>query len=64
MGKNCKAFKSDTATGAVKFHLQTRLALLFFQVASRVQKYFIKLVKAGLPIPGRLPNRHVARKVQ
>ncbi|XP_060066082.1 ZZ-type zinc finger-containing protein 3-like [Ylistrum balloti] len=26
------------------------------QVASRVQKYFIKLAKAGLPIPGRLPN--------
>ena len=27
-----------------------------FQVASRVQKYFIKLAKAGLPIPGRMPN--------
>ncbi|PFX25938.1 ZZ-type zinc finger-containing protein 3 [Stylophora pistillata] len=26
------------------------------QVASRVQKYFIKLAKAGLPIPGRVPN--------
>ncbi|XP_033124281.1 ZZ-type zinc finger-containing protein 3-like [Anneissia japonica] len=26
------------------------------QVASRVQKYFIKLSKAGLPVPGRLPN--------
>eukprot|EP01125_Pyxidicula_operculata_P006389 TRINITY_DN2220_c1_g2_i1.p1 TRINITY_DN2220_c1_g2~~TRINITY_DN2220_c1_g2_i1.p1 ORF type:complete len:382 (-),score=62.93 TRINITY_DN2220_c1_g2_i1:10-1155(-) len=26
------------------------------QVASRVQKYFIKLVKAGLPVPGKLPN--------
>ncbi|PWA00914.1 hypothetical protein BB558_003018 [Smittium angustum] len=26
------------------------------QVASRVQKYFIKLNKAGLPIPGRLPD--------
>ncbi|CAH1787838.1 unnamed protein product [Owenia fusiformis] len=26
------------------------------QVASRVQKYFIKLAKAGLPIPGRMPN--------
>ncbi|KAK3700080.1 hypothetical protein QZH41_015038, partial [Actinostola sp. cb2023] len=26
------------------------------QVASRVQKYFIKLAKAGLPIPGRIPN--------
>lgn len=26
------------------------------QVASRVQKYFIKLAKAGLPIPGKLPN--------
>ena len=28
----------------------------FHQVASRVQKYFIKLAKSGLPIPGRLPN--------
>ncbi|XP_077987020.1 uncharacterized protein LOC144441339 [Glandiceps talaboti] len=26
------------------------------QVASRVQKYFIKLAKAGLPVPGRIPN--------
>ncbi|XP_046567444.1 LOW QUALITY PROTEIN: ZZ-type zinc finger-containing protein 3-like [Haliotis rubra] len=26
------------------------------QVASRVQKYFIKLAKAGLPVPGRAPN--------
>ncbi|KAJ2726566.1 hypothetical protein GGI07_000508 [Coemansia sp. Benny D115] len=26
------------------------------QVASRVQKYFIKLAKAGLPIPGKPPN--------
>lgn len=26
------------------------------QVQSRVQKYFIKLAKAGLPIPGRRPN--------
>uniref|UniRef100_S4R5S2 ZZ-type zinc finger-containing protein 3 n=1 Tax=Petromyzon marinus TaxID=7757 RepID=S4R5S2_PETMA len=26
------------------------------QVASRVQKYFIKLAKAGLPVPGRTPN--------
>ena len=26
------------------------------QVASRVQKYFIKLTKAGLPVPGRIPN--------
>ena len=25
------------------------------QVASRVQKYFIKLAKAGLPVPGRIP---------
>ncbi|KAL9988880.1 hypothetical protein ACROYT_G003372 [Oculina patagonica] len=28
----------------------------FKQVASRVQKYFIKLAKAGLPVPGRIPN--------
>jgi len=26
------------------------------QVQSRVQKYFIKLAKAGLPIPGRMPR--------
>lgn len=26
------------------------------QVASRVQKYFLKLYKAGLPIPGRIPK--------
>lgn len=26
------------------------------QVASRVQKYFIKLAKMSLPIPGRMPN--------
>lgn len=26
------------------------------QVASRVQKYFIKLIKAGIPVPGRHPN--------
>ncbi|CAD5118529.1 unnamed protein product [Dimorphilus gyrociliatus] len=26
------------------------------QVQSRVQKYFIKLAKSGLPIPGRVPN--------
>ena len=32
------------------------LLFYFCQVASRVQKYFIKLAKAGLPIPGRMPN--------
>lgn len=26
------------------------------QVSSRVQKYFLKLYKAGLPIPGRIPK--------
>ena len=26
------------------------------QVTSRVQKYFIKLAKVGLPVPGRVPN--------
>lgn len=26
------------------------------QVASRLQKYFLKLHKAGLPIPGRIPK--------
>ena len=33
--------------------LGTRTAL---QVQSHCQKYFIKLAKAGLPIPGRMPN--------
>ncbi|KAJ1921591.1 hypothetical protein H4219_000629 [Mycoemilia scoparia] len=28
----------------------------FRQVASHVQKYFIKLNKAGLPVPGRIPD--------
>lgn len=32
------------------------------QVQSRVQKYFIKLAKAGLPIPGRPPNLGMYRK--
>ncbi|RNA11310.1 ZZ-type zinc finger-containing 3 [Brachionus plicatilis] len=34
-------------------HLGTRTPL---QVQSHCQKYFIKLAKAGLPIPGRMPN--------
>jgi hypothetical protein len=29
------------------------------QVASRTQKYFIKLAKLGLPVPGKLPNMEV-----
>ncbi|XP_039591975.1 ZZ-type zinc finger-containing protein 3 [Polypterus senegalus] len=29
------------------------------QVASRVQKYFIKLTKAGIPVPGRTPNLYM-----
>ncbi|KAE8609497.1 hypothetical protein XENTR_v10011822 [Xenopus tropicalis] len=32
------------------------------QVASRVQKYFIKLTKAGLPVPGRTPNLYMYAK--
>ncbi|GIY40021.1 ZZ-type zinc finger-containing protein 3, partial [Caerostris extrusa] len=32
------------------------------QVASRVQKYFIKLLKAGMPIPGRMPNLQYLKK--
>ncbi|XP_054709973.1 ZZ-type zinc finger-containing protein 3-like [Uloborus diversus] len=32
------------------------------QVASRVQKYFIKLMKAGIPIPGRMPSIAYLRK--
>ncbi|GLH12392.1 ZZ-type zinc finger-containing protein 3 [Gryllus bimaculatus] len=28
------------------------------QVCSRVQKYFLKLQKAGLPVPGRAPKAH------
>ena len=27
---------------------------IFFQVQSRIQKYFLKLQKAGLPVPGKL----------
>lgn len=33
------------------------------QVASRVQKYFIKLAKAGLPVPGRIPNVAAPRRI-
>ncbi|KAG8192283.1 hypothetical protein JTE90_002108 [Oedothorax gibbosus] len=32
------------------------------QVASRVQKYFIKLMKAGIPIPGRMPSMAYLKK--
>ncbi|KAF7705916.1 ZZ-type zinc finger-containing protein 3 isoform X2 [Silurus meridionalis] len=32
------------------------------QVASRVQKYFIKLTKAGIPVPGRTPNLCIYNK--
>ncbi|XP_028588884.2 ZZ-type zinc finger-containing protein 3 isoform X2 [Podarcis muralis] len=32
------------------------------QVASRVQKYFIKLTKAGIPVPGRTPNLYFYSK--
>lgn len=34
------------------------------QVSSRVQKYFLKLHKAGLPIPGRIPKSISKYKVQ
>ncbi|XP_071984083.1 ZZ-type zinc finger-containing protein 3 [Engystomops pustulosus] len=34
------------------------------QVASRVQKYFIKLTKAGIPVPGRTPNMYMYSKKQ
>lgn len=34
------------------------------QVASRVQKYFIKLTKAGIPVPGRTPNLCMYSKKQ
>lgn len=40
----------------IHIHLQIYAFLSFFQVASRVQKYFIKLAKSGLPVPGRMPN--------
>ena len=36
--------------------IRTDIRNFFFQVASRVQKYFIKLAKSGLPVPGRMPN--------
>jgi hypothetical protein len=29
------------------------------QVASRTQKYFIKLAKEGKPVPGKIPNMEV-----
>eukprot|EP01126_Amoeba_proteus_P054154 TRINITY_DN6644_c0_g1_i1.p1 TRINITY_DN6644_c0_g1~~TRINITY_DN6644_c0_g1_i1.p1 ORF type:complete len:302 (+),score=71.02 TRINITY_DN6644_c0_g1_i1:525-1430(+) len=32
------------------------------QVASRVYKYFIKLAKAGLPVPGRVPRLETSKK--
>lgn len=32
------------------------------QVSSRVQKYFIKLLRAGLPIPGRGPKVKLDQK--
>lgn len=45
------------------FVIQIWLTIIYFvgnrsvqQVTSRVQKYFIKLYKAGLPIPGRIPK--------
>lgn len=46
---------------AVHLGLTAAVALLCVcvcvsQVASRVQKYFIKLTKAGIPVPGRTPN--------
>ena len=30
--------------------------IFLLKVASRVQKYFVRLAKEGLPIPGRMPN--------
>lgn len=33
------------------------------QVGSRVQKYFIRLAQAGLPVPGRVPNIQVCKKI-
>ena len=30
--------------------------VVVLQVATHVQKYFIKLANAGLPVPGRMPN--------
>lgn len=30
------------------------------QVASRVQKYFIRMTQAGLKVPGRMPNMEVS----
>lgn len=36
--------------------------VIFPQVASRVQKYFIKLTKAGIPVPGRTPNLYIYSK--
>ena len=37
----------------MQFHYNASHALSF-QVQSRVQKYFLKLQKAGLPVPGKM----------
>ncbi len=42
---------------------QFKSSLIFSQVSSRVQKYFIKLARAGLPIPGRPPHMGGHKKV-
>ena len=39
--------------------IMVRFSRSMRKVASRVQKYFIKLAKAGLPVPGRLPKVNV-----
>ena len=49
-------------TGLLKKILDSGIEFLcvfsavYVQVATHVQKYFIKLANAGLPVPGRMPN--------
>lgn len=40
----------------VRNYHRTLTTVCLLQVASHVQKYFIKLANAGLPVPGRTPN--------
>lgn len=35
---------------------------VLIKVASRTQKYFVRLARAGLPVPGRLPNTDNVRQ--
>jgi hypothetical protein len=51
--------KQVRAMKLLYYSLMTTVNKDFDQVASRIQKYFIKLAKHGLPVPGRMPNLNV-----